>query len=515
MTIAPAAPAQQSERPPIARPVGRPGARPHAAERPALHAPGSDHLATSEVVALIDRAARALGSPTLTVAVVDRMGRVLGLYRRPNAPIANDDQAVGLARTAAIFSNDQAPLSSRTVRFISGIHFPPGIRDAPNAALYGIESTNRGCDLGAPFIPGNEVPQLKSVVFNAPCNSIDSSGCGPGVVTGKQGPFDSNPNAVDPGGVPVFKIAAGGGLLAVGGIGVTGVPGHHAEFAAFSAAFPTGVPALPAPGRVFIDGVRLPFVEQTGRPSGTSPGAGVSGLDLQIPSVDGGAAPDGYLVGPRAGSRLGKAEVERLVAQSIAVASRTRAVIRLPLGSRARMVIAVVDTNGELLALYRMPDSTVFSIDVAVAKARNVVYLSGPAPGARADLRGVPAGTVISSRTISFGAQPLFPPGIDGSGPGPFFPLFLDHRTRPCSQGSQPSQPYQSGVVFFPGSLPLHVGGQLVGALGISGDGVEQDDYVSFVGAAGFVPDQSRWADRVIVDGVRLPFLKFPRNPEQ
>jgi hypothetical protein len=53
-----------------------------------------------------------------------------------------------------------------------------------------------------------------------------------------------------------------------------------------------------------------------------------------------------------------------------------------------------------------------------------------------------------------------------------------------------------------------------VGGLGISGDGVEQDDYVALLGAAGFVPAESTWADRVKIRGVRMPFLKLPRNPE-
>src|SRR5258707_9419863 len=57
------------------------------------------------------------------------------------------DVAVALARTGAFFSNDEAPLSSRTVRFISGIHFPPGVSNQPPADLYGIENTNRGCTL--------------------------------------------------------------------------------------------------------------------------------------------------------------------------------------------------------------------------------------------------------------------------------------------------------------------------------------------------------------------------------
>src|SRR5216683_3070420 len=91
------------------------------------------------------------GAFAMVVVVVDRAGFVLGVFRTQNAPataIGNfgqvqdaNDVAVALARTGAFFSNDQAPLSSRTVRFISGIHFPPGVMNQPPADLYGIENT--------------------------------------------------------------------------------------------------------------------------------------------------------------------------------------------------------------------------------------------------------------------------------------------------------------------------------------------------------------------------------------
>ena len=94
----------------------------------------------------------------------------------------------------------------------------------------------------------------------------------------------------------------------------------------------------------------------------------------------GSAAPDGWLAGgpdePRGSAELSPDEVERIVQNAIDEANRTRAAIRLPLGSRTSMVIAVSDLDGNVLGLYRMSDSTVFSIDVAVAKARNVVYLA-------------------------------------------------------------------------------------------------------------------------------------------
>jgi len=184
----------------------------------------------------------------------------------------------------------------------------------------------------------------------------------------------------------------------------------------------------------------------------------------------------------------------------------------LPIGSRTRMAIAVADLDGTIIGLRRMQDSTVFSIDVAVTKARNMVYFNSASRTA-ADLTDVPMGTAATNRTISFGAQPLYPPGIDGSLAGPFFNIYLRDVANPCTQGFQPPGPNQSGVVFFPGSVPLYRNGVLVGGLGVSGDGVEQDDFVANGGAANFQAPLAIRADQVFVQGVRLPYLKFPRNP--
>ena len=176
------------------------------------------------------------------------------------------------------------------------------------------------------------------------------------------------------------------------------------------------------------------------------------------------------------------------------------------------MVIAVTNLRGAILGLFRMPDATIFSIDVSVAKARNVVFFSGH-DRLPEDLPEVPIGTAVTNRTIGFGAQPLYPPGIDGTAPGPFFQLYVNDVATPCRQGSQTPNLNQSGVVFFPGSMPLYKNGELVGGLGISGDGVEQDDLVAAAGATGLAPPTAIRADEILVRGVRLPFLKFPRNP--
>jgi hypothetical protein len=121
----------------------------------------------------------------------------------------------------------------------------------------------------------------------------------------------------------------------------------------------------------------------------------------------------------------------------------------------------------------------------------------------------------VTNRTISFGAQPFFPPGIDYSSPGPFFKLFVYDTANPCTQGAQPANPNQNGIVFFPGATPLYKNGIMVGGLGVSGDGVDQDDYVTNGGSAGFEAPTAKRADRIVIDGVRLPFMKFPRNPTQ
>src|SRR5262249_18046893 len=141
----------------------------------------------AEVTNIVAAAAAAVSTDTLVIAVVDRQGKVLGVFHKAGAPagalsLGNfskmenaDDVAVELARTGAFFSNNQAPRTSRTIRFISGIHLPPGVRNQPPADLYGIENTNRGCTLSAElethgFLPAHPVSGTKPL----------------GVITGKK-----------------------------------------------------------------------------------------------------------------------------------------------------------------------------------------------------------------------------------------------------------------------------------------------------------------------------------------
>ena len=283
---------------------------------------------------------------------------------------------------------------------------------------------------------------------------------------------------------------------------------------------------------------------------GHSLGTGtINGTDHQVNSAGdlylmGQAVPEGWLVAPKSGVGITAAEVDQLISQGIAAAQKTRAAIRVPVGSRTQMVFAVTDTTGEVLGLYRMPDATVFSIDVAVAKARNTAYYADAAVLEPVDqVSGVTPGVAFTNRTFRFLAEPRFPSGVDGADPGDFSilnnsginPATAENIGAPAAASTMndtvlgydafnpgtnfhdASSPldHQNGVVFFPGSTPIYKSGVLIGGFGVSGDGVDQDDVVTFLGAQGFLPQQNSTvtADQVLVDGVRLPYIKFLRNP--
>jgi hypothetical protein len=194
-----------------------------------------------------------------------------------------------------------------------------------------------------------------------------------------------------------------------------------------------------------------------------------------------------------------------------------------------------------------MADALFDAVDVVPSKARNAYYFSSP-EGYKVLLRYVekeretityawePAppdgqGWALTSRTIGFGGQPLFPPGIDlekePPTPGPWFGLFVYDTLNPCTEGpgdtrggSTPRFLNQNGVTWFPGSAPLYKDDQLVGGLGVSGDGIDQNDWITAGGAAGFEPPDALRVDNSVIrvdngEEVRLPYLKFPRNPTQ
>ncbi len=78
-----------------------------------------------------------------------------------------------------------------------------------------------------------------------------------------------------------------------------------------------------------------------------------------------------------------------------------------------------------------------------------------------------------------------------------------------------------NGSQIFPGSVPIYRDNTLVGAIGVSGDGIDQDDMISFLGVhnAGEIlgsinnaPTAIR-ADNLTPQGVRLRFIQCPQAP--
>ncbi len=596
-------------------------------------------LTTADVNQLLERAAAADAADDAVVVVVDRGGNLLGVRVEDSVSpqITADaaalsfaiDGALAEARTGAFFANNQAPLTSRTVNFISqttitqrevdsspdvadpnsplygpglvapiqvGGHFPPGVANTPQVDLFGIELTNR--DTSTAVDANGDVVVLPSR-FDVPTQYVpagasltppDSYGYLSGIDASAQ------PRGIGtlPGGLPIYKD----GQL-VGGIGVffPGTTGYaseensdlssdynpnmpdlsaEAEAIAFEAVggdpgLGLGVgaiggvapvpnvafPLTPDADRIDLNGVTLNILGPGGL---QGPGPGVRGSAPSLPTGDpnsgvnepidragdvlqaGQPVPDGWLVTPHDGVGVTAGQVVQIIEQGIAQAELTRSAIRLPLGSTASMVFAVTDETGAVLGLYRMPDATVFSIGVAVAKARNDAYYDNAAELQPIDeAPGVAPGVAFTSRTFRYLAEPLFPEGVNGAPPGPFsilndggvdpasgldvgpplpasaFQSVLGYAAfHPQANFRDPYNPLnQNGVVFFPGSSPVYVGGQLQGGFGVSGDGVSEDDVVTFNGITGYGPPPGvTTADEVFLNGVRLPYIEFDRNPE-
>lgn len=273
---------------------------------------------------------------------------------------------------------------------------------------------------------------------------------------------------------------------------------------------------------------------------------------------------------------LTDAEVRAVLEEAFTVMSRARGQIRRPLDSRAQVTISVVDTRGQILGIVRAPDAPVFGIDVSVQKARTTAFLSGAAAAGdllgdpSADVRGfvqkvrdfLPDATALTGKTAfaakSVGnlSRPYFPDGEVGRPNGPL--------SRPISQWSPLSTGLQSaliignigqhlnyvtgasatdtaqrctflpdvtsgqnrlqnGLQIFSGSVPIYRGSRLVGSIGVSGDGIDQDDMISFLGAhnagvrvggIGNAPASIR-ADQLLVGptSTRLRYVSCPFAP--
>ncbi len=287
--------------------------------------------------------------------------------------------------------------------------------------------------------------------------------------------------------------------------------------------------------------------------------------------------------GARVATPLTQAETRAVLEEAFLILSRARAQIRRPLDSRMQATISVVDTDGNVLGIVRSPDAPIFGTDVSLQKARTAAFFSSSRAGTliegnpSADVRmfagalrtqtgdpGVLTGKFAwTDRAIGNISRPYFPDGEVGRPHGAlsrpissFSPFstglqsalilpnvqmhakaFFDlvNGTGPvvdtpprCTLNPEVSpglNPLANGLQIFPGSVPIYRGNELVGAIGVSGDGIDQDDMVSFlglfnagarVGSIGHA-DPARRSDRIEVpvgdSRVRLRYVGCPFAP--
>lgn len=533
---------------------------------------GTAHLTAGEVQTIIAQAATQALSVGLrvTIAVVDHEGFVLGLFRMAGAttditirgggsggldlptPVAGGAElaAISKAGTAAFFSTQGNAFSTRSASFIVQEHFPPHVNPSPGGPLFGVQFSQLRCsDVSRTGHPAN--------TSNLPLGL-----------------------SADLGGLPLYKNG-----IAVGGIGIEGNGLYSAdldpsdfdqsleEVIAAAGTLGFSAPSGIRGDRILVDGITIPFANAEPPaglntiPYGTflvEPGA----VEIQAPIV---SPPTGFTpatVGGVAGSvdanfspfipspdpgGLTVPEVTQIISQAAVQANRTRAAIRNPIGSPARVSITVTDAGGRILGIFRTIDAPIFGFDVSAQKARTANFftradagatLMAPPPVGQVDLSGyatamtnagVPldGSTAFSDRAVGFLSQPIFPPAASANfsfgplskplGQWSIFNTGLQFDALDLTQVLTPTPPARctqtglsrvlNGFQIFPGAVPLFKGTTHVGAIGVSGDGVDQDDIIASLGSVGFEAPAGIRSDTRIVRGVRLPYVVFPRNP--
>jgi uncharacterized protein GlcG (DUF336 family) len=609
--------------------------------------PALENLTIGDVEQIIAQAvaeANAQGQPA-TIAVVDRVGNVLAVFRMNGAtpmemirpgpsgdpadntgaqgvPVPRSMAAISKAITGAYLSSAGNAFSSRTASMIVQEHFPP-----------------------APTTVGLESGPLFGVQFSQlPCSDLNTRfGTGAGALIGpKRAPLGL---AADPGGLPLYKNG-----VVVGGIGISADSDYGfdddvldtdtdvEELIAVAGAQSFFAAEEIRANRISVDGTTLRFSDATASDLASSPSAApgfasINGTDGALitvagyfgdptPAIQAGTAygseasgirastsgefsnADAYVLSNGSGTNryqvrggtdaasvaqpLTQSEVNILLEEAFAIMSDARAQIRRPLNSRAEVTISVVDTHGQILGIVRSPDAPIFGTDVSLQKARTAAFFSGanaasdlgsarigggnpaPDPNVRRyvqlvrDFLNDPnalTGTVaFADRSGGNLSRPYFPDGEVGTANGPLslpiteWSIFAtglqtdliignvaqhigfvtnggagnDTRRRcsfiPDVPGTSVNR-LQNGIQIFPGSVPIYRDDELIGGIGVSGDGIDQDDMISFLGLhnAGIRTgtinnaDPAIRADQIIVpvngEDIRLRYVSCPFTP--
>ena len=541
-----------------------------------------------------------------TIAVVDRVGNVLGVFKMNGAAptftitsgtgatgglegvdgLPSEFAAISKAVTGAYLSSEGNAFSTRTASQIIQQNFDPGENNQPSGPLFGVQFSQLSCsDLNRHAVAGTIGP--------------------------KRSPLGL---AADPGGLPLYKNGT-----VVGGVGVISdaiysldvdIQGRDTdvdELIAVAGSSTFQAPADRRANQITVDGRTLRYVDSealNSAPASAPPFSFINGAAGSLVNVTGyggspivagvafgtpasGYRPDvsdfaglnGYVLVdasnvnryPPQGSADGllqAGEVTQMLKSALDVANRARAQIRRPLGSAAQVTVTVVDTKGVVLGLVRTPDAPVFGTDVALQKARTAAFLSSMTAGPQ--LNALPPanyptppstyvtalrtflnnpsslanGIAYSDRAIGNISRPFFPDGIGGMANGPFskpfgeWSVFNDGLQLDLVQNKLVASltagdnsvdctgvaALTNGIQIFAGSVPIYRGNVLAGGIGVSGDGIDQDDMVAFLGLANAAntlatgianaPAVIR-ADTLVPQGqgTRLRYVNCPQTP--
>jgi uncharacterized protein GlcG (DUF336 family) len=363
--------------------------------------------------AVAEAAAR---NASAVIAVVDRVGNVLAVYRMQGARVTvrigtdrgvsggleglkvpTELAAIAKAITGAYLSSEGNAFSTRTANQIVQEHFNPGEFNAPSGPLFGVQFSQLSCS---------------DLMLRAPPGST-----GPGPQRSPLG------LSADPGGFPLYKAG-----VPVGGIGVAADPDYGLdpvisdldqdldELIATAGSFGFSAPLDRRGDRISVDGKTFRFSDAGFDDLSAQPGAtadlDAAGRFIPVPAYTDGALKPGTLFGtpasgyvpdtahwpgrdafvlvdaagqvrfaPRAASDgeggISAEEARVVVDEALAIANAARAQIRQPFGSQARVSINVVDTQGSILAFARTRDAPIFGTDVSLQKARTAAFYSG------------------------------------------------------------------------------------------------------------------------------------------
>ena len=460
-------------------------------------------------------ARRATGRPKLAIAVVDPEGNALGVYRMTGLDTSqagvDDAVATALAKagTAAYFSSDDQTFTTRTAAFIIQDHFPPGVRFQPGGPLYGVEfSSFATSDVNRIYYPplpaARALGEIETRVRgDLGAMALYKNGKRVGAIGIDDGTFSrriSIPPRVFPGDDCrddyrlTFRNLEKGRVLeqivsatARGRLPPPAIRSNTILVGGIRLDFTRGTPLQPVKPAVLVDGVDgtwdpdYPARDAAGIASRFTP------FTLDPPPSAGpgaesfeGKVPNAFPIIASTDGKLTAADVQRILWQGARQASITRAAIRRPIGLAMQCWVSVVDTNGAVLGVFAFKeDATLFSYDVAVQKARTAMFFSDDK-------------AAISCRALGLLSQGFYPAGQQGKGRGPLF-QFQDGLTvgllggvLAVAPGASEYAKIRNGITIFPGGVPLYRGGELIGGVGVSGDGVDQDDIVADLASRGF-----------------------------